>query len=52
MTGVLKKKIKIGGNVEYLKACRLIPLTHPLLGHFTITLNTFLIHYFIIESDE
>jgi hypothetical protein len=33
-TGVLKK-IEIGGNIEYLKACRLIPLVLPL------TVNSF-----------
>ncbi len=36
--GSFKKIFKIGGNVEELKASRLIPLTPPRLGHFTVPL--------------
>ncbi len=36
--GSLKKKFKIGGNVDELKAYRLIQLTHPLFFHFTLPL--------------
>ncbi len=36
--GSFKTVFKIGGNVEYLKAYRLIPLTPPLLGYFTVPL--------------
>jgi hypothetical protein len=38
--GSFKKNFKIGGNVDELKAYRLIPLTPPLLGHFTVPLRT------------
>jgi hypothetical protein len=34
--GSFKKKFKIGGNVDELKAYRLIPLTPHLLFHFTL----------------
>ena len=34
--GSFKKNFKIGGNLEYLKAYRLIPLTPPLHFHFTL----------------
>jgi hypothetical protein len=35
------KKIKqFGGNVEFLKAYRLIPLTAPLPGQFTVPLES------------
>ncbi len=37
--GSLKKKFKIGGNVDELKAYRLIPLTPPLFFHFTLPLS-------------
>jgi hypothetical protein len=37
--GSFKKIFKIGGNVEELKAYRLIPLTPPLLFHFTLPLT-------------
>ncbi len=37
--GSFKKKFKIGGNVDELKAYRLIPLTPPLPGHFTVPLS-------------
>jgi hypothetical protein len=37
--GSFKKKFKIGGNVDELKAYRLIPLTAPLPGHFTVPLK-------------
>jgi hypothetical protein len=37
--GSFKKIFKIGGNVDELKAYRLLPLTLPLLGHFTVPLN-------------
>jgi hypothetical protein len=36
--GSFKTIFKIGGNVDELKAYRLIPLTHPLLFHFTLPL--------------
>jgi hypothetical protein len=36
--GSFKKNFLIGGNVDKLKAYRLIPLTHPLLFHFTLPL--------------
>jgi hypothetical protein len=36
--GSFKKIFKIGGNVDELKAYRLIPLTPPLLFHFTLPL--------------
>ncbi len=36
--GSLKKNFKIGGNVDELKGCRLIPLTPSLLFHFTLPL--------------
>ncbi len=35
-----KKNFKIGGNVDELKAYRLIPLTPHLLFHFTLPLNS------------
>jgi hypothetical protein len=38
--GSFKKVFKIGGNVDELKAHRLIQLTHPLFFHFTLPLNT------------
>ncbi len=44
--GSFKKKFKIGGNLEYLKAYRLIPLTPPLLFHFTLPLM------FLLEPKE
>jgi hypothetical protein len=34
--GSFKNFFVIGGNVEYFKAYRLIPLTPLLLGHFTV----------------
>jgi hypothetical protein len=37
--GSFKKIFKIGGNVDELKAYRLIPLTPPLLFHFTLPLT-------------
>jgi hypothetical protein len=37
--GSFKKMFKIGGNVDELKAYRLIPLTPPLLFHFTLPLR-------------
>ena len=37
--GFFKKKISIGGNVDELKAYRLIPLTPPLFFHFTLPLR-------------
>jgi hypothetical protein len=37
--GSLKKFFKIGGNVDELKAYRLIPLTPPLFFHFTLPLK-------------
>jgi hypothetical protein len=37
--GPFKKKFKIGGNVDELKAYRLIPLTPPLFFHFTLPLS-------------
>ena len=37
--GSFKKNVKIGGNVDELKAYRLIPLTPPLFFHFTLPLN-------------
>jgi hypothetical protein len=37
--GSFKKNFKIGGNVDELKAYRLIQLTHPLFFHFTLPLN-------------
>ncbi len=37
--GFFKINFKIGGNVEKLKAYRLIPFTPPLLFHFTLPLN-------------
>jgi len=36
--GPFKKNFKIGGNVDELKAYRLIPLTPPLFFHFTLPL--------------
>jgi hypothetical protein len=39
LPGSLKKICKIGGNVEYLKAYRLISLTLPLPDHFTLPLK-------------
>ena len=36
--GSFKKNFKIGGNVEELKAYRLMQLTPPLLFHFTLPL--------------
>jgi hypothetical protein len=36
--GSFKKFFKIGGNVDELKAYRLIPLTPPLFFHFTLPL--------------
>ena len=38
--GSFKKNFKIGGNVNELKAHRLIPLTPHLLFHFTLPLNS------------
>ncbi len=38
--GPFKKKYIIGGNVDELKAYRLIPLTPPLFFHFTLPLRT------------
>jgi hypothetical protein len=37
--GSFKTISKIGGNVDELKAYRLIPLTPPLLFHFTLPLK-------------
>jgi hypothetical protein len=37
--GSFKINFKIGGNVEKLKAYRLIPFTPPLLFHFTLPLS-------------
>jgi hypothetical protein len=37
--GSFKKNFKIGGNVDELKAYRLIPLTPHLLFHFTLPLT-------------
>ncbi len=37
--GSFKKFFKIGGNVDELKAYRLMPLTPLLLFHFTLPLN-------------
>jgi hypothetical protein len=37
--GSFKTNFKIGGNVDELKAYRLIPLTPPLLFHFTLPLR-------------
>ncbi len=37
--GPLKKIFKIGGNVDELKAHRLIPITPPLFFHFTLPLK-------------
>jgi hypothetical protein len=39
--GSFKTNFKIGGNVDELKAYRFIPLTPPLLFHFTLPLNIF-----------
>jgi hypothetical protein len=50
--GSFKKKYKICRNVEKYKAYRLVPLTTPLLYHFTVPLtaiNNFL-HYKIIGA--
>jgi hypothetical protein len=33
------KKLKFGGNIEYLRVYRLISLTRPLTAHFTVPLN-------------
>ncbi len=41
--GSFKTIFKTGGNVDELKAYRLIPLTPPLLFHFTLPLN---IHHY------
>jgi hypothetical protein len=38
--GSFKKIFKSGGNVDELKAYRLIPLTPHLLFHFTLPLTT------------
>jgi hypothetical protein len=38
--GFFKKSKKVCGNVDEYKAYRLIPLTPPLLGHFTLPLTT------------
>jgi hypothetical protein len=38
--GSFKKNFKIGGNVDKLKAYRLIPLTPPLFFHFTLPLKS------------
>ncbi len=40
--GSFKKNVKIGGNVDELKAYRLIQLTHPLFFHFTLPLSQIL----------
>jgi hypothetical protein len=37
--GSFKTNFKIGGNVDKLKAYRLIPLTPPLFFHFTLPLT-------------
>jgi hypothetical protein len=37
--GPIKKNFKIGGNVDELKAYRLIPFTPPLFFHFTLPLK-------------
>jgi hypothetical protein len=37
--GPFNKNFKIGGNVDELKAYRLIPLTPHLLFHFTLPLS-------------
>ena len=37
--GSFKTIFKIGGNVDELKAYRLIPLTPPLFFHFTLPLK-------------
>ncbi len=39
--GSFKTKFLIGGNVDELKTYRLIPLTPPLLFHFTLPLRPF-----------
>jgi hypothetical protein len=38
--GSFKTFLKIGGNIEFLKAYRLTPLTPPLSGHFTVPLRS------------
>jgi hypothetical protein len=45
--GSFKKNFKIGGNVNKLKAYRLIPLTPPLFFHFTLPLTHFSISFFV-----
>jgi hypothetical protein len=54
LAGVLYTFFEIGGNVDELKAYRLIPLTTPLPGHFTVPLNirarSFLSSYSIISG--
>jgi hypothetical protein len=37
--GSFKKNFLIGGNVDKLRAYRLIQLTHPLFFHFTLPLT-------------
>ncbi len=37
--GSFKQNFKIGGNIDELKACRLIPLTPPIFFHFTLPLS-------------
>jgi hypothetical protein len=47
--GPFKKFFKIGGNVDELKAYRLIPLTPPLFFHFTLPLMA---TYFLPLANE
>ena len=55
--GSFKKNFKIGGNVDELKACRLIPLTPPLFFHFTLPLKSHAeqpvlrIHKILVETE-
>jgi hypothetical protein len=50
--GSIKKNFKIGGNVDELKAYRLIPLTPPPPWSFYTTFNSFLSYIYIPDNSE
>ncbi len=50
--GPFKKIFKIGGNVDELKAYRLIPLTPPLFFHFTLPLiNILFLFHLLLQAN-
>ncbi len=50
--GSFKANVKIGGNVDEIKAYRLIPLTPPLFFHFTLPLRYKNTTFFVVGKDK